>query len=144
MSKNVGFKVDDTIANGLETIYPSLNAAATRAVKSWGWLRTRTLRELVGVFTKEELLAVINSQNGTFFDPRFAFKEYLYMTIRDQEEYFSGVSQFKADVGTLINKIETISEGQCFFLIEWAYQFWYENLSEQQDLDKWIGDLLAD
>ena len=114
--KNVGFKIPDTDAKKLEEIYPSLNFGASRAVRSWVYLRQSTLRALKGIFTNLEMeyLTELISKNN--FEPYLAHNpEILITVIKDAIEFDKNTN---IDTKNLINKISTLKPAEIFFLQE--------------------------
>lgn len=123
---------DDRLVELLEKEYGTMYKGVKRATESWLFLKRRTLEELKGFFTRDEMIFLVSMLNGTFFEPNMIRKEVMIAEIEDTVRY----EQPEYNSKDLIEKIKNLSYAQLFFLVEDIYHFWYD--LKEKDLDEFI------
>ena len=68
MPKSISYTVSDYTAESLAKVGKNPNWTSKRASESWNILKISTLAELKGIFTKNELIGLIDRTNGLLFD----------------------------------------------------------------------------
>jgi len=138
MSRTLAFKIDDNVVKKLGVIYGNLNKAGHRAVLSWHYLRTSSLEELKGIFSKAELILLINMRRETKFEPKFASGTALAYEVTDAETLYGIATEWGVDVKVLSEKLNQLSYPHSFFLSDWIDCFWINN----HNIEDYIGGLL--
>ncbi|SHJ06400.1 hypothetical protein SAMN05443429_108101 [Cruoricaptor ignavus] len=88
-------------------------------------LRKVVMKELKGLFSKEEITALVDSQNGVMLTPAFIYKkDFLIEQLEDFELFESGISRHGAEKEELIEKLSGISNSQVYFLLLEIHAFW--------------------
>lgn len=119
MSKNATIRLPEEIQGKLKENFGGIQTAISLIVEPFEKLRVLTMKELEGFFTKEEMTALVDSQNGTMLTPDFIYnKSFLIAQLEDFEQLESGFSRHNADVAKTIEKINTLlSQSQVYFLL---------------------------
>lgn len=99
-----------------------------------------TQRELLGYFTYNEAVLMINAFNGTLYDLNSLIppKTLLFGEIEDSINYDFTDSLYNVDKTTLLNKINKLTEFQCYVVISKCFEFWTLEPSLRQ------GELMTD
>jgi hypothetical protein len=135
LSKNVNFRASENIAEQLEKFYDSKGGGAERIVPGFFSIRKYTLHELKGKFTKDELSALIDAQNGVLLQAELqANKGVLLANVADFEKFGNGISRHKAKPDQLYKKIDQLTASQAYFLQNEIEVFWrgieYKDLND--------------
>lgn len=118
MSKNATIRLPEETQNRLKENFGGIQTAISLIVEPFEKLRILTLSELKGYFTKEEMTALVDSQNGTMLTPDFIYnKSFLIAQLEDFEQLEAGFSRHNADYGNVIGKINSLSQSQVYFLL---------------------------
>lgn len=124
-SSTVSTRLDEAIIKQLEEIYQKPGTGASVAAEAYVFIRRYTLRELNGMFTREELIGMISNLNGTMQQPEFQANKSMFIThLEDGETYDNLSQQYAFDFIQLINKIRLLTSAQVFFLQEEIRLFW--------------------
>lgn len=103
-------------------------------------IRNHTLLELKGIFTREEMIALTASLNGTLLEENFKPNKSMAIAhLEDFEQFENGVSGQGANFEKLIEKVNKLTAAQIYFLQEEILRFWnVDNLSGEKSLDEFI------
>lgn len=128
------------IDRGLAEIHGTKSAGAVRAVEAYLAIRAHTLHEIKGMFTKNELSFLVDIQNGSMFEHKFAASASAWIArIEDTDKLFPfTVKQWEVDVKEIIEKIKTMPSAQIYFTQELIDLFWSD---DKRDLDGFIEQL---
>ena len=125
MKKSVNTYLDENtlkaMAQTFETTYQGLQITT----ESFFVLRNYAQKDLRGLFTREELTALVDMSNATIFNPRLASTQVLKATAEDAERYNGTITSHGASPERLISKIEFISGALAFWLMFELNNFWY-------------------
>lgn len=102
-------------------------------------IRDHALRELEGVFNREEIIALLDMYNGTIYDTKFTAPQFLQIHIEDAEQFESTVTRQGANLEQLIQKVKNLTHAQSLVLIEECWRFW--NVGDKQDLEDFVKKL---
>lgn len=93
-----------------------------------------TQYELLGYFTYNEAILMINAFNGTLYDLGTLIppKTLLFSQIEDSINYDSTDSLYNVDKIDLLNKINRLTEFQCYVVINKCIDFWNLDSSLRQ------------
>lgn len=122
--KKYNIILDQDIMNAVEGHYSSQGKGLSRMVSNWFILRRTILPGMYGLFTRDELTAIIISQNGVQFDMKLAVKDVIIFNLHDCEKHDRIISSTGSDEDTLIRKIERLSHAECIFLVDEIWRFW--------------------
>lgn len=105
-----------------ENAYQGLQVSTT----SFLILRKKALREVKGLFSLQEVYALIDIHNATIFEPQIAsMNGTLIANIEDADNLEGLGEKWSIDIGQLISKVKTLNDYQVFFLSFECYSFWY-------------------
>lgn len=111
--------------DALTGLYGSVSAGSENAVNAYVNIRPRVLRELKNQFTKEELSLIVDSLNGTIFDPKLATNNSMLSAGIEDSISFDGIDEkWGVDKESILNKITNLSAAHTYFLMEEISRFW--------------------
>ena len=129
----------------LVKLYGSAYAGGTRATEAFLWLRRYALKGIRGKFTKNELSALIDIQNGSIFEEQFAVNHSAFIAHIEDANEFEGIGRrWDIDIKVLIEKVNHLNTCEIFFLQEEIDRFWNVEKafgSPNPDLEKFLGTL---
>jgi hypothetical protein len=135
-TSTVSTRLDETIIKQLEEIYQKPGTGASVAAEAYVFIRRHTLRELKGMFSREELIGMISNLNGTMQQAESQTNPVMFTAHLEDGEIYDALSlQYKFDFEILIQKVRKLTAAQVFFLQEEIRLFW-EN--EGRDMEKFI------
>lgn len=136
---NVTIRIEENILNTIKTNFASAQAGLTLIIEPFDRLRMITIAELKGYFTREEIIALADSQNGTMLTPDYIYnKAFILAQLEDFQTFEGGISRHEADPETLINKVKNLSHSQVYYLLMHIHIFWNTNGS----IEKLITSLI--
>ena len=125
MSKNATIRLPEEVQNDLKQNFGGIQSAISLIVEPFQRLKTVTLLELKGYFTREELIALIDSQNGVLLTPDFIYnKSFLLAQLEDFEMFENGISRQSANPADLFSKIDKLAQSQVYYLLLDIHVFW--------------------
>jgi hypothetical protein len=128
------------IENVLSSIFASKTAGAETVLESFNYLRLNTLEEIKGIFTREELMSLVEMHNGIIFDARTSSnKGMLVLEIEDKEKFDKQSEQFNYDHKKLIAKIEKLTSAQVYFLILEISKMWEKGSANGDALENFLS-----
>lgn len=134
--KKVIISISQTDAKKINSMYPTQKEGIETAMQNYLAIRDNALRELQGIFTREELIALVDMYNAIIYDPRFAGPQFLQIQIEDAEAFESTVTRQSANLEQLIEKVKNLTHAQSLVLIEECWRFW--NVGEHKNLDDFV------
>jgi hypothetical protein len=138
--KNVTIRIDSETGSMLSEISTRPTTAVQSVLEVFTWLRRKTINELRGRFTREELIGFADSFNGLLPTWQLMSNPDVFMAhCYDAEKYQRSFSSHEADYNEVAKKISVLTSAQStiFQLELWA--FW--NRDEEgpsPDLDTFI------
>jgi len=142
MKQGVGPKIDKRAKEFICRVFSSANAGSTYILESFKRTYEETLKEMQGLFTKNQLLLIVDVFNGHMLNPVIAGDE-LRMTCTESIKYDHMDEKWSIDVDSFISKIEKLTVYQRTSLEIWANAFWYGgDLEEDKNLEKYVEELL--
>lgn len=88
-------------------------------------IRNHTLLELKGIFTRDELVALTDSLNGTLLEENFKPNKSMAIAhLEDFEQFENGISRHGANSDQLLAKVGNLTAAQIYFLQEEILKFW--------------------
>jgi len=141
--KNISLRTEEKIANELAAIYENTSKGAAIAVEAFPYMRKYTLDELRGIFTKEELSAIVNSLNSIIMQAELMISKDVFVAHLEDSDKFEGLAEiWGIDFVKLSEKIERLSSVQVYFLQDEIRRFWDIPAaygSPNSDFDKFVG-----
>ncbi len=130
----------DKIESLLAQVFDNKTAGAETVLVSWSILRTRTLSELKGIFTEQEMHALADAYSGSMFDPQFACSnQYLKVHIEDAILFEQFTQDWGIDLIELKEKIGKLTAAQSYFITEEIQRYWSKEYSNQCSLSAFAG-----
>ena len=140
--KTVTITVTQKLADEFSALYKNHTAGMRLSAETFMQLRTSTMYELKGKFTKPEIIALTDNLNGTMMQVEYATNgNMLIAHIEDGEKYEGVCSKHGANLNDLSAKIASLTSAQVLFLQDEINRFWNEPKaygSPTPDLDKFI------
>lgn len=118
-----------------------LSPALYQAVVAFMQLSKLTLLELKGKFTKSELVAIIDTLNGTMREDRYMRPAFLLAEMEDSEKLDGISSRHEFDFTSFREKLVTLTEAQTYYLMDRIYLFWERESSSDGSLEALIAEL---
>jgi len=105
--------------------YGSAYAGATRAAESFLWLKRSSLKGLKGKLSRQELTALVDSFKWSIFEEQYAIHHNMLIGhIEDSNQFESLGDRWGIDIPALIEKVNSMSIAEIFFLQEEIDRFW--------------------
>lgn len=137
-------RITEDLEKKYKALYGTKTTGAQEAVECFLYLRAHTLAGLKCYFTKNELSALIDIQNGTIMQSQFAIsKEVLIAEIQDSNKIEGLAARWGININKLISKIGNLFAAQVYFLQSEINRFW--NVPEaygspSPDLEKFLDE----
>ena len=94
-------------------------------------------REITGMFTREELISMVDALNGTMITREILFVSgWMVMEMQDAEALDGRCTMHGADSGKLIAKLQGLSQAQTYALYSLIRGFW--DSDDNRDLDRFV------
>lgn len=139
MSKNTTIRLQDETHEFLKTNFDGIQSGISLIVEPFDRLRQITIKELKGYFTREEITALIDSQNGTMLTPDFIYnKFFLLAQLEDFEMLEGGISRHKVEPSELFEKIQKLSSVQVYYILLDIHIFWQTNSNLEDYFKKYV------
>lgn len=141
-SKNI--RVLDTRIAQIEQFYDTRPTAVNRllgfALKSFAILH----REVKGVFTPNEVKAILDNENGTMIDERYWGNKQMFLYSLDDGFNLDGLAEkWGVSYPLIEQKITDMSPDAFLYFHESVYRFWNESVaygSPSPDLENFVND----
>lgn len=110
----------------LITIYPDKEEGLNRSVSAFLLLRKLSIRELKGIFNRQELIGIVASFNGTMIDFSISIPplEMLRVQMEDAIDLENNDSMYQYDATQMLSKIARMDNLKAMFLLEEVHRFW--------------------
>lgn len=136
MGRNVTIQMDPAELDQLKKDFGQQSDALRLIVEPHSRLRKMVMAELKGYFSRAELTALIDSQNGVLLTPDFIYNKVFFLAqLEDFETLEDGISRHGADGPDLLQKLKQLSHAQVYFLMLDIAAFWNHN---DRDLNNYL------
>jgi len=143
MYKAITTRLDEKTVKMIETTFDSNYNGVKVATESFFFLRSKMQNEIKGIFSENELKAIVDMFNATMFDPQLAQKMVLKAEIEDSEIYDGTLTKWDVSKDVILAKVDNMTEAQAFFIMFEAWNFWYSpEKTQPKDLDKFVKQYL--
>ena len=135
--------IDETIFEKLNSLYPEGDKQENlnNAVETFLRLRAVSLMEIKGVFTKPEIVGMIDAFNGTTIGTvPIPAKDMLIAQMEDSETYEFFSTRHGYEITELLTKIDNLTTAEAEFWLQELVRFWEELSSLPDSLEKFISD----
>jgi hypothetical protein len=139
--KTVNISLMQDRINQVASLYPTQKEGLATCVENYIILRSAGLASLKGIFTKEELITLLDLHNGTMYEPRFSSPGILIAHLEDGQNLEGICDRQGSDFDEIKIKIEKLNHLQSLVLIEECWRFWYVDESYSQNIDKFLISL---
>lgn len=133
--KQISLRVDeDDLKKVLDIDIDKRQSSAIQAVMSiYNSIRRATRNELNGIFTRQELITLLDATNGTMPVWQYiANREMFIFHIEDAEKYQNSASMHGTDLPELCKKLERLTTAQVAVLQIELHVFWHHRSSDMQ------------
>jgi hypothetical protein len=118
--------LEESVQKELLLIFGKAYEGLQTAAISFLTLRKKALRDIKGIFSGSEIMALVDIHNATMFDPNIAaMPGALVASIEDSNNLDGLGAKWSVDIDKLISKVGSLSDYQVFFLSFECYSFWY-------------------
>jgi len=118
-------------------LHGNTSNGGTEAAEAYISIRKYTISELKGIFSREELIGLIASLNGTIFEPTFAANNRMFaIHCEDAEIYEKCFSTNNANQLVIMAKILSLTSAQTYFLQQEISMWWND---DKRDMDAFIA-----
>jgi hypothetical protein len=118
MKRNATISIEEGALDGYEVIYGKKTAGVTVAAQQFLPLREKTLKELKGVFSKNELLYIIQCLSALNIKHTHMAKATLIYYIED-----GNLKQAGFDFGELKKKVYQLTAAQSYYLMDRVIEY---------------------
>lgn len=136
--------LEESLHLQLSKLYPnSKTDMLDRVVQMHLVYRKLALKNIKGIFTRNELIGIVASFNGTIiaFDLGIPPKFMLTAGMEDAISLEGNASMYDYDAETMLKKIESLTEQDAMFLLEEISRFWNESKNYSPDLDQFLNEI---
>jgi hypothetical protein len=132
-------RITDDSEKFLTPLFDNRNEAIQAAIDAYNSIRRYTLKELTGIFTREEIIAMVDNLNGTMLQPEYQANKDIYIAHLEDGEKFEYLSdRFKIDFTTLKTKVGGLTAAQIFFLQAEIERFWRQESNIEDGLEIFV------
>lgn len=134
--------VADATWETFKKLYGKPSAGAANALEGWLGARRAAITQIKGKFTREELLGIVDSLNGTAWPDKWmqSRPEMLAAQMEDAHDLDSLAVRWGYEGPALLKKLTELHPLECFFFIEEISAFWERRPGA--DLEEFIKTLL--
>lgn len=133
--------IDESVFDKLNTLYQQGDKQENlnNAVETFLRLRSNSLKEIKGIFTKPEIVGMIDAFNGTMIgNIPIPAKDMLSAQMEDSETYDFSSTRHGYEITALLSKIDNLTTAEAEFWLQELVRFWEELSSQPDSLDKFI------
>lgn len=142
-TKTITVRLDDEQRRMVSEISRKPTVAAQTALEVMVWLRRATLHELRGIFTAQEITALVASFNGITPTWRVMCNPDVFAAhVEDAQKYEGVISGNGASLELLVMKIKQLTVAQATILQLELWIYWNQDNPTKESLDKLIGSLV--
>lgn len=141
-------RLDEKTAAFFTERHPSMNAAAEFWLTALPTLQARTLHEMRGRFTEDELHLILDVMNGVILSPQIA-GQHVRANVADGIALDRLDKKWEIDGKIMVQKIAELSHFEAACLEVWATGFWQGTRESAgdgpgpADMEDWMRPLLA-
>lgn len=84
----------------------------------------RAKKEVLHTFSESELNYIYDMLNGTLLTPELSFKVFLISEIEDADKFDRLSEKWNVDIEKFLNKLNALSEFECYAVCKIAEEFW--------------------
>lgn len=137
--QNTNFRLSEDVRNELKEFYGSHAAGLELHIPGMLKLRQYTLHEVKGLFTKAELTALVDAQNGTLLVVDYLPNVGVMAAhMEDFEKYENGISRHGATPKALLDKLHKLTSAQVYWLQDDINVFWEQQSGKKNALQDFI------
>jgi len=113
----------------IQKYFKDRTEAVQYAIDSYFFLRRASLREIKGIFTKEEFIGLVQCSKGKNLTSELKADKTVYMAFLKSQNEFSRIGwKYGFSFDKLLDKIGKLSSAQIYFIQEEIWRYWkYES-----------------
>lgn len=136
-------RLQESVEKFLDENFRSKNFGAEYILTAWGPLYRRTLADLKGVFSRGELMLLIDSFNSTMLTPGLS-GQHLLAHVEDSIDLDHLDEKWEVCRTELVAKVEALPIFSRTAMELWANGYWYGRPDDQDlpDLDGYVNAIL--
>jgi hypothetical protein len=121
--QKIGLRLDPATTKFLESTFPGQYQGGNLVLDAFPILFNRTIQEMTGKFTKNELSFILDLSNGSIPTAQILGQS-LGRSVLDAAQMEKLDKKWEVDASQLAKKISKLSAFQAACLELWAYSFW--------------------
>ncbi len=120
-------RVLERLLENITSRYASANGGVNRALYLLENLEKRLTAEIRGLFTEDQLKAILDANNGTLIsEPFWGSQRAMVIQMQDGDEYDQLGKKWGVSIEAICNKINKLSPAAFLYFHEEIYRFWNE------------------
>lgn len=124
-TKVISLRLPVEMVDALEKKGNSVNRAVIESITKLNTLERYSMKELRGVFTESEWMALLDAFNGTIITTDFRYQPgFVSAQIADSDMYDGIGAKFNVDISALCEKIDKLTAAQVDSLYTRIETFW--------------------
>jgi hypothetical protein len=135
--KKATIRIEDRIAERLQSEMGNLTAACTWLLEAYDAVRTYGLQKLKSIFTLDELKLILDAENGLIFSPRLIDGYMLH--IQDAMNIDRLDQKWSVDASALIPKLESLCRAELVIMHEWMNYYWSGRLKTRPTMEEYLS-----
>ena len=118
--------IEESVFDKLNSLYPEGDKQENlnNSVETFLRLRSASLREIKGIFSKPEIVGMIDAFNGTMIgNVPIPARDMLTAQMEDSETFYFSSTRHKYEITALLTKIENLDTAQAEFWLQELVRF---------------------
>lgn len=137
--KSLTIRASEETIKVAEAIYGAKVTGCQVACSGFFEIQKRTLKELKGLFTPNEIMAIADNMNGVMLVPQYqAIPEMFLAHLDDGNEYEGLYAKWELSKTSFRGKVMKLTAAQVYFIQDAAWRFWEGN-TEPKDLQDFVN-----
>jgi hypothetical protein len=141
--QKIGLRLDPATTKFLESTFPGMYQGGNLVLDAFPILFNRTIQEMNGKFTKNELSFILDLSNGSIPTAQI-LGQTLGRSVLDAAQMEKLDKKWEVDASQLAKKIKKLTAFQAACLELWAYGFWSGGNREYEISKKNIDDKIEE
>lgn len=135
-------RISYKLINEYGKLYTNYREGIERSLEGYLLIRERSIRRLKGLFSNDELSAMIDSFNGTMMLPEFMTNTSIFLAHMEDSfkmDYLS--DRWGINCNKLTEKLKGLNDFDTYVLQEEIYRFWNEPRAYNNNLNEFLERL---
>ena len=139
-TKKVGPAISEEAEKFFRENFANVNAGTTYVLDAFPGLYGRAMADMRGVFSRAELMLMLDVSNGLWLNPGLA-GQHMTIQVADGMEIDRLDEKWKVGEKEILKKLQGLSTFHLACLEVWAGAFWEQEEHNTKQFDKWVKKL---